>query len=496
MKSEHRLIKHSGQVFTPNYLVRTILDFAGYCGEDVLRKHVIDNSCGDGAFLCEIVDRYCRAGLAVGADAETLRCELETFVHGIELDAAAYANCLYNLNAVAETYGVDDVCWDVCHENAMAVNKYDGKMDYVLGNPPYVRVHNLEDDYSTVKTFDFAQEGMTDLFLVFYELGFQMLNATGRLCYITPSSWISSLAAKKMRDYIMRRRTLTSVIDLGHYQAFEQATTYTMIALFDNRNEGDGCAYYTYNTELKEPCFVDVIPYDEMNIGNNFYLGSREDLRLLRDIKMAYSGGFCVVKNGFATLADKVFIGDIPFDDYTIPVLKASTGKWYKAFYPYDESGKPLSKDLLFSNPQVADYLNRHKKDLLKGQHEEKTPGWFLYGRTQALKDVSVHKFAINTVIKDVSSVKLQEVPAGSGVYSGLYILTDVSADTLRKILLSDKFISYLRMLKKYKSGGYYTFNSKDLEQYINSNLMRYAKSRNYIPTNQYRVSESYLQLF
>ena len=23
------------------------------------KKHIIDNSCGDGAFLCEIIKRYC-----------------------------------------------------------------------------------------------------------------------------------------------------------------------------------------------------------------------------------------------------------------------------------------------------------------------------------------------------------------------------------------------------------------------------------------------------
>lgn len=49
------LKKHSGQVFTPDYLVRDILDTAGYSGPSVLRRHFMDNSCGDGAFLVEAV---------------------------------------------------------------------------------------------------------------------------------------------------------------------------------------------------------------------------------------------------------------------------------------------------------------------------------------------------------------------------------------------------------------------------------------------------------
>ena len=63
--SERRTVnkeKRLGQIFTPQYLVEDILDFAGYSNSNnILEKHIIDNSCGDGAFLCEIVRRYCTA---------------------------------------------------------------------------------------------------------------------------------------------------------------------------------------------------------------------------------------------------------------------------------------------------------------------------------------------------------------------------------------------------------------------------------------------------
>ena len=57
--NSNRMVKHSGQVFTPDFLVFSILDYAGYTKGKILQKHVIDNSCGDGAFLCEITNRYC-----------------------------------------------------------------------------------------------------------------------------------------------------------------------------------------------------------------------------------------------------------------------------------------------------------------------------------------------------------------------------------------------------------------------------------------------------
>lgn len=151
--------------------------------------------------------------------------------------------------------------------------------------------------------------------------------------------------------------------------------------------------------------------------------------------------------------------------------MKASTGKWERGFFPYDTNGKPLSKEELFSYPEIAEYLTKHKTDLLKKQTELQNPNWYLYGRTQAIKDVYIKKYSINTIIKSVETIKLVEVPSGSGVYSGLYILTDIPFEVLESIIKSDEFIGYLKILKHYKSGGYYTYTSKDLEQFINYKL-------------------------
>ena len=164
-KSKEVLVKNDGQVFTPTFLVQNILDFAGYTGINILRKHIIDNSCGAGAFLTEIVRRYCTISISHGSSKEQIKTELERYIHGIELEDVAFVNCITNLNAVVEEYGITDVKWDVIHEDALSVTKHNGKMDFVVGNPPYVRVHNLNDSYDKVKNFTFANGGMTDLYL-------------------------------------------------------------------------------------------------------------------------------------------------------------------------------------------------------------------------------------------------------------------------------------------------------------------------------------------
>lgn len=467
------LKKLSGQVFTPDYLVNLILDEAGYKGVSILQKHCIDNSCGDGAFLCEIVSRYIKAYIEVNKSTEKLPYELFTYIHGIEIDPVAYQNCLDNLKVTCESLGVECTHFDITNADTLSLSCFDGRMDYVIGNPPYVRVHNLDSSYDTVKSFSFANGGMTDLYLVFFEKGFQMLKEGGQLCYIAPSSWLNSVAGGVMRDYIRRKRNLVSLIDLEHYQAFN-ATTYTIISLFEKGKRRQDFSYSVFNPITFGKKHIENLTFDEIDINKNFYLAQHNTLENLKQILCSRLPKYVSVKNGFATLADKIFISDkFPFEDFIIPTIKASTGKWYHAFFPYDKNGKPISKEKIFANQAVSDYLNSHKTNLLKGTTEDVNPYWYLYGRTQALKDVANDKLSINTTIKDVNSLKINRVKAGEGLYSGLYILSNFDFDIIISLLKTEKFINYISSLKKYKSGGYYTYNSKDLESYLNYEIQK-----------------------
>lgn len=467
------LIKHSGQVFTPDYLVDLILDEAGYNGADILQKHCIDNSCGDGAFLCEMAARYIKAYMEANADIDRLPSEIFTYIHGVEIDPVAYESCLENLRATCAALGVDCSRFDVRNANTLSLCDFDGKMDFVIGNPPYVRVHNLEDNYDTVKSYSFASGGMTDLYLVFFEKGFRMLKEGGRLCYITPGSWLNSVAGGVMRDFIRRKHNLVSLIDLEHFQAFK-ATTYTLVALFEKGGRRDAFSYNVFDPETLGKKYIEDLTFPEIDINSNFYLATHETLASLKRILCSSVPKYVSVKNGFATLADKVFISDdFPFEEFLIRTIKASTGKWYYAFFPYDSDGKPIPKAKIFTNSKVAEYLNSKKAELLKGASEDACPYWYLFGRTQALKDVSADKISINTTIKGLKSLKINRIKAGEGLYSGLYILSDFDFDVIENILRTENFIKYISSLKKYKSGGYYTFNSKDLESYLNYEIQK-----------------------
>ena len=86
------------------------------------------------------------------------------------------------------------------------------------------------------------------------------------------------------------------------------------------------------------------------------------------------------------------------------------------------------------------------------------------------MADVFRKKLSVNTFARRKEDFKLIELKEGEGVYSSLYVVTDFNIDfsDIKELIASDDYIEYITTLKKYKSGGYYSFSSKDLESYLN----------------------------
>lgn len=536
----------------------------------------MDNSCGDGAFLCEVVRRYCEASIKSNRDADTIRHDLETYIHGIELDFEAVSKCISNLNNVINELNSilasssqssanirknksspppnnkdsdvkkcrlpDNVKWDIKCGDALVLGvNYFGKMDYVVGNPPYVRVHHLSaitknldksgviwsgSDYDAVKQFCFAQRGMTDLYIVFFELGIKMLNPRGTLGLITPSSYFNSKAGTKFREYIRKHRVLNAVVDLQHFKPFNQINSYTAITIIDNKWLPiglDSVKYFRYDSDTLSPVFIADISYEDIFINKgNMYLSKPEGLELLKDVeefananKNNENGCKITVKNGLATLADAIFIksevdfrselGDYEFEklytnNHIINVVKGSTGKFYKSIFPYYDYNKPLSENYISEEyPKLYRYLLKHKPKLMQRDiariFENVDDSWFLFGRTQGMRDVFSSKIVVNNMVKTINDIKVVEASVGVGVYSGFYAMFECEfpadacnsskpatslvtsnsssqkrcsiVDVVRDILCTDEFISYVAALSRYKNNGYYTFSSIELQHFL-----------------------------
>lgn len=469
-----KALKHKGQVFTPDYLVKNILDLCGYTETSaIIDNHIIDNSCGDGAFLVEVAQRFIGAYRLAGYSDDAIKQALETYVHGIELDTDAYTKCIENLTTLSETFNLTGVKWNITNTDALTNTRYLASMDYVVGNPPYVRVHNISTDAKFLKTnYSFMREGMSDLYLAFFELGLYMLKDTGILGYVTPSSYFNSKAGGIFRDYIIRGRSLHTVVDFGHYQPFS-ATTYVAITLL-TKAENDTVNYYEYDEFEHKPVNHRVLDFgDFVTDSRQLLFGGREVSQTQAILASEGLPKKCVVKNGITTLLDEFFISEtLPCTQFVIPILKASTGAWERCIYPYNENGRPIHFDVLQSDLELFKRYETYK-DRLLARDLQKGTEWYEFGRAQGIKDVYKQKYAVNSLIRSKEDIKLVACPPGTGVYGGLYILTDLSEDELRGVLVSDEFEAYVKSLGKYKSGGYYTYSSKELQLYLNYKLAR-----------------------
>lgn len=467
-------LKQNGVVYTPENLVKSILDISGYLGPKILGKHVIDNSCGDGAFLKEIVTRYSNEYIKSNNNIfviEDLKNDLQKYIHGIEINNIEAEKCQNNLNIICNNIGLFNVNFDIMNANSLEVTKYNGKMDFVIGNPPYVRVHNLKENFQYIKKQKFTMAGMTDLYIIFYEIGINMLNESGILCYINPSSVFNSLAGLEFRKYVIEQKLITDVVDLKHFQPFENITTYTAIIKLDKLNSKKTIKYSLFDEKSMKTILVDNLEYNEFQLDDKFYFGSKKDLKEFRKIiETEISEKKIEVKNGFATLADSIFIKEeFSFSSkFIYKILKGSKSSWKQVIYPYDKNSKVIDFNLF--EFELQEYLNLFKKELMK-RSLDKGSLWYAFGRSQAVKDFWKNRIAVNTLIRFKNDIRIVLLKPGEGIYSGLYVVGNIDYDWLYEKLSAEKFVNYVKILGKYKSGGYYTFSSSDLKKYIVYNI-------------------------
>ena len=464
-------VKGKGQVFTPGWVVCQLLDVAGYWGKGILRRHVMDNSCGKGAILVEIVRRYCEAWKKYADKADNLKGELEYYVHGIEIDRDCYEVCVIELDAVAADYGVYDVHWNILNADAFScAEMFLGKMDFVIGNPPYVRIHNISDLKVSISKMQYTC-GITDLYLAFMELGLFMLSDNGKMSLITPSLWLKGTGGAKLRKAIFERGCLRKIINMADVKVFPGFNTKTAISVFDCYDNVRVVEFFEQKSARAGDYYsLGSMPYGTCFIRGKIYLDTRYNIGKFRNILLYDGHKYVRVKNAFSTLADSLFIGEnIPSSKFNIRAVKSSTGVWSRCFFPYDEKGVILPEDKIQECPEIWAYLLNNKDALIKRASDSDV--FYAFGRSQGVKDVFRDKVSVNCLIKDTSDIKMEVAPVGTGVYSGLYILIEekgLGVDDIKNALFKDDFLKYLKFLGKFKSGGYMTFSSFELESYLN----------------------------
>jgi hypothetical protein len=115
-----------------------------------------------------------------------------------------------------------------------------GGFDAVVGNPPYVRIQTLKDirpaeaDYFKHHYLT-AAKGNYDIYLVFVEKGFSLLNRNGLMGYILPSKFLATDYGEPLRRLLSEKRAVSEIVDFRHEQVFDGPTTYTCLLFLSGK---------------------------------------------------------------------------------------------------------------------------------------------------------------------------------------------------------------------------------------------------------------------
>ncbi|MDR1085792.1 MAG: Eco57I restriction-modification methylase domain-containing protein [Deltaproteobacteria bacterium] len=175
--------------------------------------------------------------------------------------------------------------------------------DCVIGNPPYVKLQhfrklkNDESDFyirgrndAASAIYASAQTGNFDLYLLFIEKGFSLLNSHGIMGFIAPSLWLKNEYGLGLRQAIKKMHALDRFIDFKSYQVFEEAATYTALQFFSKRPKNavrfalapggeSEVAAINWNGRVEE------LPYDELPLNGAWHFISNKKRHLFNRLR-------------------------------------------------------------------------------------------------------------------------------------------------------------------------------------------------------------------
>lgn len=511
--------KYFGRVYTPQSIVDLIL--GRVLSTDLTSKKICDPACGTGDFLVPLVRAICRRI----KDGEARHAHLSTLKNltGYDVDAHAIERCRQRMNDVAnEALGANfsEGDWRVFHHDALDVIDDRDSFDFVVGNPPYVRIQNLEESRrKQIRDGDWKYyRGSSDLYIVFYELGMKLLKRHGELIYISPSTWIRNNAGQAMREDIESNHALRRFVDFGDHQVFPGVSTYTCISHIVKCGKQSKVDVQKYVHGGFDATGFDLQFGDG---GWRVVSGESGDRLKSRKSGRGYVelGSIADVHVGIQTLADKVFILQVDgfADDRVIcrangekvilerdatrKILKASAMKngmdavERVVVYPYDRHGKLMAEKRFRSMyPLAYGWLRRNKERLLGRDKNAFDPRkWHGYGREVSI----VTGFGEKILTSGMNQMpNFQYCGDRSALYYSGYCVKPhdgISAEKLLSELNSEAMAAYIQAVSQPFRGGWFSYAKKyivkfpvseDVRVDVGSGIANFASGMPPLPTS------------
>jgi adenine-specific DNA-methyltransferase len=403
-----------GEVFTRRWVVDVLLDLTCYTADrDLGSLHLLEPSCGSGAFLLPAVERLTESARLCGRELASLGDAVRAY----DLQAGNVERARKRCRRVLVQAGASDdlaltltQLW-VRHADFLLADVEDRLADVVIGNPPYIRY----DDLPEAVTIEYrrawpAMRGRGDIYVGFIERSLRMLSGEGRVGLICADRWMRNQYGAALRELVASRYSVEHIWTMHDVDAFEsQVSAYPAITVLANLPQrsavvadttarfgaasAQALEKWSRGGALPEFTGAGVRAYrlpHWFDGGELWPTGSPARLALIEHLNDNFgplhdpTGTGTKVSIGVATGADGVFVTkdpDVVESDRTLPLsmrrdLMSGAFEWHRNYLvnPWTDDGTLVS---LEDYPRLAAYLSQYPE--LRERHiARRSPGsWY-----------------------------------------------------------------------------------------------------------------------
>ncbi|GAB0481662.1 hypothetical protein KML24007_04080 [Alistipes indistinctus] len=537
--------KLNGAFFTPNYIVDYIIKEIDPQETD----RNIDPSSGCGAFLIGLTDFYHTKY------SKSVKQTVRENIFGSDiLDYnIKRAKLLLTIFALIHGEFLEESDFNLYVRDSLR-HSWEEKFDNVVGNPPYVKFQDLSDENRTwlAKNWETVEGGTFNIYFAFFELGYKILKENGKLGYITPNNYFTSLAAESLRRFLSENKCITRIVDFSHKKVFD-VQTYTAIT-FLQKQKNESLLYDRIESDENPNDFLVTAAGSENKLKslNNkkwrlLKTDERKNIETIEGIGTPINIMFdiCV---GIATLKDELFFVDglsengdffnkTGYDgrsykierDVTRSIYKISdfktqsdvTNNSRRIIFPYSVNGSAaIISESIFKErfPYCYEYLLSVKEELLsRDKGKVKFDPFYAWGRTQGLTKFG--KKIINPTFSQHPRFLLVEdeeafYTNGYGMFfkdqnasspdlfgDAVHLLSKIeNIDLVQKVLNSEIMHYYITKTSVAIEGGYpcyqKNFISKfTIPEFSNNEIQELRSLSKHLDINEFLIAKYHLDI-
>ena len=378
------------------------------------------------------------------------------------------------------------------HCGDFLLSPVEGKFDFVVGNPPYIRQESIPDlvleEYRRMYS---AMYDRADIYVAFYQRSLDLLKEKGVLSFICADRWTKNKYGRPLRGVISEGFWLKYYVDMTGADAFHsEVNSYPAITVLQkgvgSKTRIAHCSHVSV-ASLRDLC-EDLIAsklsaksevtqaFDVVNGASPWLVHSLDQVDLVRRLENSFptieSAG-CKVGIGVATGADKVYISSystLPVEESRkLPILKTTdirTGRinWHGdgVVNPFEEDGSLVA---LAHYPRLAAYLNNNAAVIKNRAVAKKNPArWYRTIDKITASLANQPKLLIPDIKGDANIVfdDGQFYP-----HHNLYFITSEMWDlrALQGVLISGIAKLFVSMYSTKMRGGYLRFQAQYLRR-------------------------------